>query len=105
MGDVDTPRLLHTISGVPKDAQAISDAAGIPLSSVYRKLATLRSVGLAMVKSFEITPEGKRQDLFVSAVTEVRIRVDGDEVELELIPTKESADRIWFDLFKSTGQA
>jgi len=81
------------------NAQTLADETAIPLSSVYRKLAVLRGAGLVLVKSFEITPEGKRQDLFVAAVTEVRMGLGKDEVELELIPTDESANRIWFKLF------
>jgi DNA-binding transcriptional ArsR family regulator len=91
--------MLHALGLVPKNAQTIADETGIPLSSIYRKLSVLRSAGLVLVKSFEITPEGKRQDLFVAAVTEVRVGLGRDEVELELIPTDESANRIWFKLF------
>jgi hypothetical protein len=86
---------------VPKNAQALADETAIPLSSMYRKLAALRSAGLVLVESFEITPEGKRQDLFVAAVTEVRMGLGKDEVEVELIPTDESANRIWFKLFET----
>ena len=99
MGDADSPRILHAIRGVPKNAQEISGETGIPLSSIYRKLAILKNAGLAYVKSFEITQEGKRQDLFVAAVTEVRINMNGERVELELIPTHENAERLWFRLF------
>ena len=99
MGDPDSPRILHRIRDEPKTAQRISNETGVPLSSIYRKLAALRSAGLAMVKSFEITEEGKRQDVFVSAVTEVRIAVSQDQIQIELVPTEESASRIWFKLF------
>jgi hypothetical protein len=101
MGDPDTPKLLHSIRELPKDAQTISQETGVPLSSVYRKLATLRNVGLAFVKSFKITPEGKRQDMYISGVIEVRIGMGGAQIEVELFPTHENAERIWFELFKS----
>jgi len=101
LGDPDSPKILHALGGVPKNAQTLADEMAVPLSSMYRKLAVLKSAGLVVVKSFEITPEGKRQDLFVAAVTEVRIGLGKNEVELELIPTDESADRIWFKLFNT----
>jgi DNA-binding transcriptional ArsR family regulator len=99
LGDPDSPKIFHALGRVPKNAQTLADETTIPLSSIYRKLAVLRAAGLVLVKSFEITPEGKRQDLFVAAVTEVRMGLGKDEVELELIPTDESANRIWFKLF------
>ena len=101
MGDLDSPRILNAIREHPKDAQALATEVGIPLSSTYRKLGMLREVGLVMVRSFEITPEGKRQEQLISAVTEVRIKVDGEQIEVELIPTRDGANRIWFTLFKS----
>ena len=101
IGDPDSARILHVIRVSPRNAQSISDETGIPLSSVYRKLAVLRGTGLAFVKSFQITPEGKRQENYLSAVTEFRVVVSGDQVEFELIPSDESAHRLWFKLFNS----
>ena len=99
LGDPDTPKILLSIRRLPKSAQVLADETTIPLSSIYRKMATLRSAGLVHVRSYEITSEGKRQDLFLSSVTEVRVGMGNEGVELELIPTEESASRIWFDLF------
>jgi hypothetical protein len=97
--DADSSKILHSIWAVPKKAQDISDEAGVPLSSMYRKLAVLRGAGLALVKSYEITPEGKRQERFLSAVSEVKMIVSGEKVEIELTPTGENAVRAWLKLF------
>jgi DNA-binding transcriptional ArsR family regulator len=101
VGDPDSLRILSVIKTSPKSAPVIASEIGVPLSSVYRKLAVLRRAGLAFVRSFDITPEGKRQDNFISAVKELRIGTSGEEVEVELIPTEETARRIWFDMFNS----
>ena len=99
IGDPDSPKILHSIRSLPKNAQSISEETGIPLSSAYRKLATLRGAGLAYVKSFEVTLEGKRQELYMASVLEVRIGIMGDQLEIELVPTNESVTRLWFKLF------
>jgi DNA-binding transcriptional ArsR family regulator len=101
LGDPESRVLLNAIRDTPKDSQTISREAGIPLSSVYRKLAALRESGLIMTSSFVVTPEGKRQDLLVAAVTEVRIAFRGEGVEVDLTPTQENANRIWFEMFTS----
>jgi len=101
MGDPESTQLLHSMRHTPKDAQTLSRETGIPLSSVYRKLAALRSAGLSMTSSFVLTPEGKRQDLLVAAVTDVRIGIRGEEIEVDLTPTQQNANRIWFEMFRS----
>jgi DNA-binding transcriptional ArsR family regulator len=97
--DADSSKILHSIRAVPKNAQDIANEVGVPLSSMYRKLAALRGAGLIFVKSFEITGEGKRQELFLSAVTEVKMIVSGERLEIELTPTGENATRVWLKLF------
>ena len=101
--DTDSSKILHCIRSAPKNAEVISSEVGVPLSSLYRKLAVLRGAGLIFAKSFEITSEGKRQDLFLSAVTEVKLIVSGDKLEIELMPTSENASRAWLKLFSGGG--
>ena len=101
VGDAECAQLLHAMHSVPKTAQVLSNETNVPLSSIYRKLALLKSAGLVMVSSFRLTEEGKREDLLVSAVTEVRIDVSGSEIMVDLIPTQQNASRIWFEFFKS----
>ncbi len=98
-GDPGTLKTLHWVRSTPKNVQDTSQESGMPFSSAYRKLASLRAAGLVFVKSIEMTAEGKRQDLFLSAVAEVRGGLTGGEVEFELIPTREGAERLWFKLF------
>jgi DNA-binding transcriptional ArsR family regulator len=100
--DTDSSRILHSIRAVPKNAEVIATEVGVPLSSLYRKLAILRGAGLIFVRSFEITDEGKRQELFLSAVTEVKLIVSGERLEIELIPTEENASRAWLKLFNGS---
>jgi DNA-binding transcriptional ArsR family regulator len=100
--DTDSSRVLHSIRAKPKNAEDISTELEVPLSSLYRKLAILRGAGLIFVKSFEITAEGKRQELFLSAVTEVKLIVSGERLEIELIPTEENASRAWLKLFSGS---
>jgi DNA-binding transcriptional ArsR family regulator len=100
--DTDSSKILHSIREVPKSAEVISNEIGVPLSSIYRKLAVLRGAGLIFAKSFEITPEGKRQELLLSAVTEVKLIVSGENLEIELMPTSENATRAWLKLFSGS---
>jgi len=97
-GDLDSVRILHAVSTTPRTAQGVSDITGIPLSSVYRKLAGLRNAGLVYLKSSEIT-RGKKRDLFASAVDEIRVVMDEDRIVLDLVPTEEYAKRTRSEVF------
>jgi len=100
MGDLECTELLHAIRSDPKTAQILAGETGIPLSSVYRKLAMLRGAGLAITSYFRLTNEGKREDFLISGVTEVRIEISGGDIEVDLVPTGQNATRIWLELFK-----
>jgi len=101
MGDPDATKILLSIRSEPKNAKRISEDTSIPLSSVYRKMTELRDASLAFIHSFEMTPEGKKQELYMTAVAEVRQVFGEKEVELELVPNSEGASRIWYKLFSS----
>lgn len=53
------------------------------------------------VKSYEITAEGKRQDLFLSSAKELRLTFSGSTIDIELTFTDEFAERLWFRMFAS----
>jgi len=94
-GDLDSMKILQAISKSPRTAQDVSSDTGVPLSSVYRKLAALRNAGLVYLKSSEITG-GKKRDLFASAFTEIRVVIAGERLQLNLVRTDEYAERARF---------
>jgi len=91
IGDPDSPAILRSITDSPKNARNVSEDTGIPLSSVYRKLATLKKARLARVFSYETTKEGKKQALFAASVNEVRIIVNNEDIEFGLAAAQEDA--------------
>jgi len=90
--DHDSIMMLQAVSTTPRTAQELSGNTGIPLSSVYRKLAALRKVGLVYLKSSEISG-GKKRDFFSSAVNEIRVVIDKEGIVLDLVPTEGYAER------------
>jgi len=97
-GDLDSIMILHAVSKIPQTAQDVAGKTGVPLSSVYRKLASLRKAGLVYLKSSEIA-QGRKRDLFASAVSEIRVVIDSEGIVLDLIPTEEYAERAQFVVF------
>ena len=62
-----------------KEAKSASDLAyetRIPLSSVYRRIHELNEAGLLAVERATITEQGKRLELYRSAVNEVNLKFE-----------------------------
>jgi hypothetical protein len=47
---------------------------GIPKTSLYRKMTELLKAGLILVDRFEITPDGKKFELFISKYENIEIQ-------------------------------
>ena len=90
--DLGSIVILQAVSTTPRTAQELSENTGIPLSSMYRKLAALKKVGLVYLKSSEISG-GRKRDFFSSAVNEIRVVIDTEGIVLDLVPTEGYAER------------
>ena len=100
--DLDSIMILQAVSTTPRTAQELSENTGIPLSSMYRKLAALKKVGLVYLKSSKISG-GKKRDFFSSAVNEIRVVIDSEGIVLDLVPTAGYAERAQSGVIGSSG--
>lgn len=102
MSDQDSARIIQAVRSKAKGVVAISNEVQIPVSSMYRKIAILKQAGLVFAKSYEITEDGKRQELYLSSVLEVKIDFGGSDAVIDLVPSEETVNRIWLKLFGGT---
>jgi hypothetical protein len=56
---------------------------GIPKTSLYRKVTELLKAGLILVERFEMTPEGKKFELFISKYENIEIQF-GDPMQIRV---------------------
>ena len=85
----------------PKSAVEIEKEIGLPESTLYRKISELKECGLLMIEEYTISHDGRKEALYACPFVEVRFKAGREEIELELIETKESLERKWFALFFS----
>ena len=81
-----------------KDAKSASDLShetGIPLSSVYRHIHELNEAGLLAVERTMITEQGKRLELYRSAVTEVNLKFEMPSDLLDLRPNEDIENKFY----------
>jgi predicted transcriptional regulator len=99
LADPEALSILTCMRTTSKSAQQISTETGIPLSTIYRKLEDLRVAGLAMTERFTFNA-GRKVDFMISSFHEIRVKLESNEVELEVIPSNETASLRWLNLFR-----
>lgn len=85
----------------PKTAVDIEKKLDLPQSTLYRKISELKECGLLMVEEYAVRQDGRREALFACPFAEVRFKAGREEIELELVETKEGLEKKWFALFFS----
>lgn len=84
-----------------RSAKDISAETSVPLTTVYRQLHRLESLGVLVVERSAMTPDGRKYDLYRSRVREAHLDLDenGAHVRWELnAPVEERLAAIWNDL-------
>jgi DNA-binding transcriptional ArsR family regulator len=66
----------------------ISARNNIPISTAYRRARELIEAGLLAVERSEISEDGKRYDLYRSAVKSVKVYFENGRIEIALIPNE-----------------
>ena len=97
--DPESMKILEATFEVPKTKSTLEPELGIPQSTIYRKIAALRECGLLMIDSYAIRPDGKREAAYICTFREIRFKAEGGELQLEVIESRRSAERRWFELF------
>jgi len=78
-----------------KSASDLSSETRIPLSSVYRHIHELSEAGLLAVERAKITEQGKRLELYRSAVTEVNLKFEMPSDLLDLRPNEDIENKFY----------
>lgn len=105
MADPDSGRIMQAIRSDAKGVVKIGTELRIPISSMYRKISILKEAGLVFASTYEITSDGKKQELYSSSVLELKIDFHGTDSMIDLVPSSEIVNRIWLKLFSSSGES
>jgi Sugar-specific transcriptional regulator TrmB len=101
LADKECSAIIENIRLEPKHAQRISLETKIPLSSVYRKLAELKSAGLVMVEEFTVK-SGKKTEYLQTCFLDVKLEMSEGKRTLELNPRSQSVNLRWVAKFGSS---
>lgn len=75
-------RILAVCMDDPCSVKQISQRAGIPLATTYRRVRDLEGMGLVTRERSAISPEGNRYDLYRSPLSEAAIRISPEGIDI-----------------------
>jgi predicted transcriptional regulator len=79
-------RRILSSSEKPISVADLSNRLDIPLSSTYRRVKTLVSMGLLVVVKSVVTEDGKKYNLYQSAVEDISVRFTKGHLQIDITP-------------------
>ena len=101
LSDPESRLIITAANEKPRTAVEMGKELNLPQSTLYRKISGLKECGLLMVEEFEVEQDGRREAKYSCPFSEVRFKVVEGEIELDVVQTKESVEKRWFELFFS----
>lgn len=103
--DPDCRAIVEALSE-PMTADEISEAAGVPLSTTYRKLELLTEASL-VEEGVEIRSDGQHASRYVVAFDDITVQLDEQrEFTIDITQPSQSADKrladLWSEVRKET---
>ena len=92
LGDEHTRDVLHAVAERPRNASEIAERASISKPTAYRRLNRLEDEGL-VTSRLVIDPDGNHHKRYRAAFEEATLRLDGDELGLEVEVSPVDHDR------------
>jgi len=101
MADEYSLKILMALIDKADSVNNISRINDIPIATAYRRVSELQEAGLLVIERGVLTDDGKRYDLYRSAVRSMQISFRRGEIEIDVIPNKDSVGKLesmWMSL-------
>ena len=101
MADEYSLKILMALIDKADSVNNISRINDIPIATAYRRVGELQEAGLLAIERGVLTDDGKRYDLYRSAVRSMQISFRSGEIEIDVIPNKDAISKLesmWMSL-------
>ena len=101
MADEYSLKILMALIDKAESVNNISRVNDIPIATAYRRVSELQDAGLLVIERGVLTEDGKRYDLYRSAVKSMQISFRSGEIEIDVIPNKDAVSKLesmWMSL-------
>jgi len=94
LADKELREIFNLIKEKPVSAQDIMKTTKIPHTSFYRKINWMLENKLILIDNILETKDGKKYSLFRSLFDDITIKVQGNNISIDVNPTVEFAEII-----------
>jgi DNA-binding transcriptional ArsR family regulator len=101
MADEYSLKVLMSLIDKADSVNNISRVNDIPIATAYRRVSELHEAGLLVIERGVLTEDGKRYDLYRSAVRSMQISFRSGEIEVDVIPNRDAVSKLesmWMSL-------
>lgn len=101
MADEYSLKILISLIDRAESVNNISRVNDIPIATAYRRVSELQEAGLLVIERGVLTEDGKRYDLYRSAVRSMQVSFKSGAVEIDVVPNRDAVSKlenIWLSL-------
>jgi len=85
----------------PKSVEEVSKETKIPISTCYRRIHDMRVMGVLVIDKIVLTNDGRKYEVYKSAIKDARINIEGGRMTVEAEPNMDASGRLyrtWMDM-------
>jgi DNA-binding transcriptional ArsR family regulator len=101
MADEYSLKILMSLIDKADSVNNISRVNDIPIATAYRRVSELQEAGLLVIDRGVLTDDGKRYDLYRSAVRSMQVSFKSGEIEIDVVPNRDAVSKLesmWMSL-------
>ncbi|MBM3897114.1 MAG: helix-turn-helix domain-containing protein [Thaumarchaeota archaeon] len=101
MADEYSLKILISLIDRAESVNNISRVNDIPIATAYRRVSELQEAGLLVIERGVLTEDGKRYDLYRSAVRSMQVSFKSGAVEIDVVPNRDAVSKLenmWLSL-------
>jgi len=87
--------ILFSMSLGPKSVEEVSRETKIPISTCYRRIHDMREQGVIVIDRIVLTNDGRKFEVYKSAIKDARINIEGGKMTVEAEPNVDASGRLY----------
>lgn len=95
LSDKYSRSILFSTTLGPKSVEEVSRETKIPISTCYRRIHDMRVLGVLVIDRIVLTNDGRKYEVYKSAIKDARINIEGGKMSVEAEPNVDASGRLY----------